>query len=453
MTIDPIIALPAVASVAVIYYSSVEAAFYRVYLPILLLLPDAFLFGWPPLNFNEYALLPIGVVLCWWCLNGRWRWSLTDAGVLLFIAWTIISDIHAGGLTDIVYRILKPIMIGLLPYMAGKLLIEQTGMRVAIIRRFVFCLFVDSIISVYEFRLGVNPFRMVFGRFFSTYDPWFTQFRYGLGRIAGPFGHAIFMGAMLAVAIILHRYVMRFGLWERRFSWFPRLRIDKAKTMLVGLIAGSLMTISRGPWLATIVGLIIAFIGTAQNRWRAARLAVIVLVIGGGLVYLGGKSYVSTSQGDKESQEELASAEYRTRLMAEYSDIASQQKLWGWGSTDWPHVPGMGSIDNWYLLLMLMYGITGLVLFVLMLLAAVVHLLWVGLLDNTLTLDQRGMLFTLAGIVISIAVAIATVFLGGQVFPALFLFLGWGDACLLYRPKRAPVVAAAPAFAFRRVIA
>jgi O-antigen ligase len=260
---------------------------------------------------------------------------------------------------------------------------------------------------------------------------------------------------MLAVAIILHRYAMRFGLWEKRWSWFPTLRIDKAKTMLVGLIAGSIMTISRGPWLATIVGLIIAFVGTAQNRWRAARLAVIVLVVGGGLVYLGGKSYVSNSQGDKESQEELASAEYRTRLMDEYSDIASQQKLWGWGSTYWPRVPGMASIDNWYLLLMLMYGITGLVLFVLMLVASVARLLWAGLLDNTLTLDQRGMIFTLAGIVIAVAVAVATVFLGGQVFPALFLFLGWSDACLVYRPKRAPVVvsAAAPAFAFRRVIA
>jgi hypothetical protein len=88
-----------------------------------------------------------------------------------------------------------------------------------------------------------------------------------------------------------------------------------------------------------------------------------------------------------------------------------------------------------------------------MLLAAVARLLWAGLLDNTLTLDQRGMLFTLAGIVIAVAFAVATVFLGGQVFPALFLFLGWSDACMVYRPKRAPVVVTAPAFAFRRVIA
>ena len=448
MTLDPFVALPAVAVAALTYMASAEVAFLWVYLPVLLLLPDSFIWGWPPLNPHQYAILPIGLVLSWRAIKGKWRGSWTDILVFGFLAWMLASDMHANGTTDIVNRLITPLTLAAFPYIVGKLVIEQEGLRVAVAKRFVFLLFIDAIICVYEFRFAVNPVRQLLAPFFSSVDQWHTQVRYGFGRAAGPFGHAIFMGSIVAIAIILHRYVTYFGWWEKRFRWFPNVQLNKPLVMLCGLIAGSVMTLSRGPWLAAIVGGVVASIGIARNRWRALRFMVVILLAGAALVYFGGKAYVADGKS-YESKEEVASAEYRAELVHEYRHIAMVQSFWGWGSPNWPKVPGMVSIDNWYLLVTLMYGVTGLVLFVAMLGAPIVQLLWIGMLENDLDGDLRGMLFTLSGIIAAIAVAVGTVFLGGQLFPLLFLFLGWSDACLVYRPRR---LSAVPVFAFRKVI-
>jgi hypothetical protein len=453
MTIDPIVALPAVASIAVISTVSVEAALFRIYLPILMLLPDSYYWGWPPLNFHQYALVPIGFALCWWVLNGKWKTSVIDIAVFSFIIWMVVSDLHASqGTTDIANRLTGPLTLALFPYMAGKLLIQQTGRGVAFAKRLIALLVFDVLISVYEFRFSVNPFRAFLGRFFSTVDPWFTQVRYGFGRIAGPFGHAIFMGSILVMAILLHRYLMHFGFWEQRFRRFPRLPLNKPRVIMAILVAGSLMTISRGPWLAAVVGLMLATIGVARNRYRAFSSVVLILTLGGGLIYFGAKAYVAGAKAD-ENKEEVASAEYRTRLLDEYSDIAMQRSFWGWGSVFWPRVQGMASIDNWYLLLALMYGVTGVVLFLLMMGVAILQLFWVGMRDVNLAMDQRALIFTLGASIVAVGVSVGSVFLGGQLFPLLFLFIGWGDACLAYRPRYALAPITTSAFSFRRVIA
>jgi hypothetical protein len=175
-----------------------------------------------------------------------------------------------------------------------------------------------------------------------------------------------------------------------------------------------------------------------------------VMVIGGTLVYLGGKAYLASAEADA-SREEAASALYRAQLFDEYEQIASRQSFWGWGSSDWPRVSGAESVDNWYLLLALMHGLTGLLLFVLMLVVPIWRMLWIGMVDDSLTPDRRALLFNLSAIIVTIGVAVATVFLGSQLYPLLFLFLGWSDAALVCRSERSMMTA--PAFAFRKVIA
>ena len=426
MTIDPIVALPAIASAAVLYSVSIEAAFFRIYLPVLLLLPDTYLWGWPPMNFHQWAILPIGLVMLWWVVNGRWKGSWLDVWRFFgFILWTIVSDLHANGASDIVNRVVTPVTLTAFPYMAGRLLIEQTGLRVAVARRFAFFLFIVSLISVTEFRLGLNLFRTLFSRFFSAVDPWGgVQVRYGVGRASGPYGHSIFMGALVAIAILLHMWAMHFGFWERRFRWFPRVRLlNKPRIMLWGLIAGSIMTVSRGPWIAAVVGGVDCRYrnGRATDGERShARSCCWWLA--GALVYLAGKAYVAGAT-TAAAQEEVASAEYRTELLNEYRLIAMQQKVWGWGSPSWPRIPGMISIDNYYLLVTLMFGVTGLVLFLLCVSAATARLLWAGMFDPDLPADQRALLFTMSGVIVAVSVAIATVYLGAQLYPILFLFL------------------------------
>jgi O-antigen ligase len=290
---------------------------------------------------------------------------------------------------------------------------------------------------------------MTFSPLFSTVNPWFTQIRYGFGRVSGPFGHAIFMGTIVAIAIMLHRYIAHFGLWERQFRWLRHLPMRKQSILLFGLIVGILMTISRGPWLSAVIGVLIGSIGLAHNWRREFVKVAVTLIVGGGLVYLGGQAYFADAKLSA-TKEQVASAEYRTKLVDEYAQIAQERKLTGWGSVSWPQVQGMASIDNWYLLLTIMHGFTGLGAFVLMLILPIVQLFWSGMQNDQLAVDQRALIFTLVGIILAIGVSVITVYLGGQLYPLLFLFIGWSDACVIYQPKR---VSTALMFAFRKVYA
>ena len=127
---------------------------------------------------------------------------------------------------------------------------------------------------------------------------------------------------------------------------------------------------------------------------------------------------------------------YRKVMIERYVDIAIEQAALGWGRNTWPKLPGMASIDNYYLLLSLMHGLvaTGLLLFL---------FVWQGL-----RLFRRGMAeahdanslaLTFAGILLAVFVTLGTVYLGEQVMPVLFLILGWSEALMQRAPARAAV--------------
>lgn len=463
MNFAPLIALPALVSLLVIGMSSVEKAVLWVYLPVLLLLPNYFYFGTPALNFAQYAIIPIGIAMCWRAFSAKWKWSILDALVILFLVWNFISDFHAIEFVDMFSRIATPITLAVFPYMIGKTIIEQPGVRAVFLRRFVFCLFIDCLISTYEFRMGKNPMRAFLIMFIPT-THWPGQLRQGFTRAAGPFGHAILMGTAVGVAIILHRYLMHVGLWERNFRFLPGLPVSKERLMLIAMVAASLMTQSRGPWIATVVGAALASCGTASLYKRAFKRVMLGLLVGGCLAYFGARAYLAQPEGGIASykttlahgSEEQISAAYRTELISRYQEIAMQRSFWGWGTTTWPKLHDMRSVDNAYLLMTLMYGFTGLTLYLLMLGVGLARLLRRAL--SRSELRERALLFALSGIGVAIAVSMATVYLGEQLYPLLFLFLGWGEACLLGRPEDTsalgePVILNwQPRFQFRNVV-
>ncbi len=422
----------------VIWLSSVEKAVLWVYLPILLLLPNYFYFGTPAINVAQYAIIPIGAAICWRAFNGKWKWSILDALVGAFLVWNFISDFHAIGYVDISERLAWPATLALLPYMIGKGLIEQRGLRVAFIRRFVFCLFLDCLISTYEFRMGQNPVRAFFILFFPS-TRWPGQVREGFFRVAGPFGHPILMGTVVGIAIILHRYVGYLGLWERRFRLLPNLPVTKERLILIALLAGILMTQSRGPWIATVVGVILASCGASVWYRRAFRRALAGLLVAGFLILFMGKAYLADTDGGQGSEEQISAA-YRTQLISRYQEIALRQSFWGWGTSTWPKLRDMPSIDNTYLLMTLMHGLTGLILYGLLLIVSLARLLRRALSSIDLPSDERALLFVLFGIGVTIAVSTVAVFLGEQLYPLLFLFLGWGEACLAPGPRDRPAL-------------
>jgi hypothetical protein len=68
---------------------------------------------------------------------------------------------------------------------------------------------------------------------------------------------------------------------------------------------------------------------------------------------------------------------------------------------------------------------------------------------------DRAFRFTMLGVVVATAISLGTVFLGSQLYPLLFLFLGWSEAVVIARPEPAEVFSEDPAvsFGFMKVIA
>jgi heme A synthase len=148
------------------------------------------------------------------------------------------------------------------------------------------------------------------------------------------------------------------------------------------------------------------------------------------------------------------SALYRKVLMEKYLDIALEHAWLGWGRNTWPKVDGMESIDNYYLLLSLMHGLPASALLLALMLWMAVRLLRQGLTEPS---GHNSLSFCFLGMIISVIVSLATVYLGENVLPALFFVLGWAEGFLhdpASDPGRASVNAPlAPPARFRRVMA
>jgi O-Antigen ligase len=453
--LDRLALLPALVSLYLLMKHKPERAFLSVYLPVLLLLPEfrCVLPGVPDPTFSEAAIFPIGVVFLWRS-RFKWRVSVMDYIVTGFLGVAVLSEMVNKGYNEAQNLSFDMFAWGFLPYLLGKELIEPTGSRLQFARRFVVLLFVVCAFSVYEFRFGQNPYHLVFASAFPEPRSWVTQLRWGFARIAGPFGLSIPASVIFMTGFLINHWLISSGNWDRRASWIPGLPLSKGTTLGVGLVGGVLMTMARGPWIASVFAFATAAIGVARNPRRALLIGGAFIVGAGiaGLSYTMAYSSVGRANAATEEQETAA---YRSELMVKYREIALARPWLGWGRLGWPKVPGMASIDNEYLLLALMHGFICLALFFVMLGLSLIRLLGAAIQDG-LDPQQRSLLFALAGVIVAIAVSLGTVFMGNQLFPVVFLMTGWAEGCVLERSGMncmdAPVLQT-PRYQFQQVYA
>jgi hypothetical protein len=386
----------------------------------------------------------------------RWRLSPTDFLMVGLVTCIAISEYTNAGYKEAQNLTFDMLAWLLFPYMAAKMFIEPMGLRLKFARRFVFLIFVVALVSVYEFRLGKTAFRIPLDPFFAGQGSgWVTTFRWGFARIAGPYGHAILAGVIFIIGYRLQRWLQWGGHWESQFKGLPKLPLSKAEIITLGILAGSVMTMCRGPWLGGGLAAIIVAVGRSPSRKIAIRVALAAAIVIGIPAAISFYSYVSVGRmGAKTVAQE--SAAYRKELVDKYTDIALQKSVFGWGRNTWPKVDGMVSIDNYYLQLTLMHGLTALLLLCAIFVSMMIRL---GLRAGRYPLarsDDATLAFTLLSIYAAVAFSIATVYMGTQLIPVFGLLTGWSEGFLLapVTHKARSVHAALPVapFQFQRVV-
>jgi len=472
-----IILIPALACWAVLAMGSARKALLWVYLPALLLLPQYYVLRpphLPPIGFADAAILPLGISLVLTEMR-RWRWAWMDLWVLLFAVcaglsealsaelangdWTqlfspnfaasqrLSTNIADGGLMFV-----AGVLTMVLPYMVGKLLIEQEhdGMRKQLVARIVQLLAVVAALSLYDFLTGRSLWQKLATPFLGANqnEVWEPQMRWGFGRIAGPYGHAILAGMIFLIGLV-------YCLWLRSAdrNWGSRrlihgLPITVRGLSLTAIVAGLLMTQSRGPWIGVGLALIFALL----TRYLPVAKAVIVFAFFCA-VFAAGALYFTNQYTEKAisqaSTEEQRNAIYRRQLLTNYTPLVMERKAFGWGITTLPAINGQVSIDNQYLMLAVTEGFTGLAVFLAIVTGSALKLL--RMISQRIPSEDRMLTLAHLAALIGLMTTLSTVYMGEQVVMLFFLLTGWVQA-MHPAMERVPVNPLVAQVGFRRVL-
>jgi hypothetical protein len=312
---------------------------------------------------------------------------------------------------------------------------------------------------LYEFRFWVSPVFKLLGPLFPNAGSGLSL-RWGLARTAGTFEHPILACIMIIAVYRLHRWLAWIGEWDRPqpglLGWLQalskRIPIPFHWQISIVLIAMALMTISRGPWIGGVAGAVLTATGNARNRRRALWLAGGGMLLAVVLGKLALDAYLTPGLGEALSGEAQTML-YRQVLIDRYKAFLLERMWWGWGYTTVPKIPGMESVDNAFFLMALQHGIPAVSVFVLMFSYAIAGQIRLGLKAPP---GEAPIGFTFAGIYVMCFIAFATVYMGSQTEPLLFLLLGWGESLKNRGDERKPLperaAADAPPGPFRRVL-
>ena len=445
--------IPALIAAYVAWQQSVWRAFVNIYIPVLLLLPMYYRWVIPMLpdpTFEQATIVPIAAVF--FLRDWRsWMFSFTDFLVLGFAGCIGYSEFINAGYDEAQNLMFDMIASFVLPYILTKGLVSSRARSVLFAKRIVTMFLAVCIISLYEFRMGVTPWTLLFRHFYPGQGTeWVTTFRYGFARIAGPYGHAILAGLVLLVGYRLQRWLQWSGEWTGSVRYLKWTRLSKARIITLVLVGGIIMTMVRGPWLGGFAGGLVAAIGRTRHR-KAAGWAIVfgVLLIGvpaASLFY----SYASVGRAHAKTTSQETAA-YRMELLDKYVAIALDHGYWGYGRNTWPRVAGAPSIDNYYLLLCLMHGLVAVGFLISIIILTTFRLIRVEM-RSPVTYPLGGSLgFALAGIYLVYVVTLGTVYMGLQAIPVFAIITGWSEGYLIRHPSTASS-AAEVQYSFERVV-
>jgi hypothetical protein len=409
-----------------------------------MLLPTAVSLNLGGLRLSVYRivlilmLLPMLVQL----LSGRaGRMTVFDALVAAHSAWALLALIRWGGVAQGIESGGIYIVEFAGAYLLGRLYIRSYEDFAAMARAYVALVVAMLVFTIPEAVTSVHFLHDGISAAFGGPPAPFIEQRMGLERTFGPFDHPILYGVFSASAFSLAYFVVA----ERRLMHMSGM----AQVAGVGL--ATFMSASGGPYVVLMMqGFVAAWqrvLGRVQGRWAA-------------LFTLFGLTYVAIDLFSTKTPFHVfvnyftfsKQSAYNRILIFEFgtAEVARQPFL-GIGLGDWERPSWMSdSMDNFWLVVAVRYGLPALAF----LLALLLGLVWCAGRRKDLPEDWRRARHAWAFTLFGITVAAATVHLWNALF-VLFVFLIGAGAWLVDAkpgranvPRRAPPVTARPARLF-----
>jgi hypothetical protein len=392
-----------------------------------MMLPTAVSVNLGGLRLSAYRVVLIVMILPMLVqlLTGqRGRAHVFDLLVLAHCGWAVLALIAWGGLAQGIESGGIYVVECAGAYLLGRLYIRSYADFSAVARAYVALVVATLAFTIPEALTGIHFLHDgISGAVGGPMAP-FIEPRMGLERTFGPFDHPILYGVFSASAFSLAYFVVA----ERRLMNVSGM----AKVMGVGL--ATFMSASGGPYLVLMMqGFVAAWervLGKVQGRWAA-------------LFTLFGLTYVAIDLFSTKTPFHVfvnyftfsKQSAYNRILIFEYGTAeVARHPIFGIGLGDWERPVWMSdSMDNFWLVTAVRYGIPALVLLLGLLLGLVYAVGRRKGLPPEWRRARHAWAFTLFGI----TVAAATVHLWNALF-VLFLFLIGAGAWLIdARPDRA----------------
>jgi len=434
--INFVLFIPAMVAFAMLFTQKPATVLMKIYMPCLMLAPLYWRIWVSGISLDASTFVAVilavaGVVTQYRTL----RFTLLDFCIFANLFSAFIADIMHHPFTWAVYATLQTAFAIFCPYYIGRTLIEQTGMRVRFAKSVVYPLAAVAIFSLWEFRMTSNPFQNFVTAITHASVGWGRQMRWGFGRVAGPYGHAIVAGMVFTIGVMLQLWLLDRRRAEQGVNGLRAKPERMQVCMLLAALLGVFIAQSRGPWIGCALGVMVASIGLAENRKRAAARMLTIVVIFAALTGAVLYKYTDTSAEktkDLNADVDQRNAVYRRELIDTYIPMIKAGGVWGWGSPisvsvdSWGYGKTQASIDNEYIRLAIAQGYFGLTIFLVMIVGALVRLV-----RNAMRFKRREdivLAYCLIGALIASASTLSTVFLGQPLMQLMFMIMGWSES-------------------------
>jgi hypothetical protein len=277
--------------------------------------------------------------------------------------------------------------------------------------------------------------------------------RAGHGKAGGAFNNGEIGGIAFAVTFALNAWLVFLNKRKIGGNLGKLLsKLEKYRVAELLLLFCLFLSQERGPQIVVVPAILILQIPKFKKTKLATGLVAVLLIAGA----LGAKQhfdkYAEIPSWEYEGASEQArSIAYRQQMNKVYQLTADLGGWTGWSSGNVPETGGLKSIDNEFLLVHLVQGELGYLLFLLIAAESVrtaVSQVW-----SLRALEDRAFAASVLAALACLWIALYTVYMGEQLPQFAFLLVGWGQSIVPGVTSTGPVGAleTRPKFAFRQV--